>query len=89
MLGGYDGQSPSASVFRTTDGRSFTTVATLPTAVRYTAVAALGGRIYAFGGELATGADTTRIQEYDTGDRSASVAGHLAQGRSPTPRRWC
>lgn len=80
VLGGYDGQRPSASVFRTTDGRSFTTAARLPTAVRYTAAAALGSRIYAFGGELSTGGDTDRIQEYDTATGRASVIGHLAQG---------
>jgi N-acetylneuraminic acid mutarotase len=77
VLGGYDGQRPSESVFRTSDGRSFTTVARLPTAVRYAAVAALGSRIYAFGGELSTGADTDTIQEYDTGTGRASVVGRL------------
>jgi Kelch motif len=80
VLGGYDGQRPSASVFRTTDGRSFTRAARLPTAVRYTAAAALDSRIYAFGGELSTGGDTDQIQEYDTGTGRASVIGHLAQG---------
>jgi N-acetylneuraminic acid mutarotase len=82
VLGGYDGQRPSASVFRTSDGRSFTTVASLPTAVRYTAVAALGSRIYAFGGELSTGADTDTIQEYDTGTGRASVVGRLPEAVS-------
>jgi hypothetical protein len=77
VLGGYDGNQPIASVFRTSDGRSFTTVASLPTAVRYTAVAALGSRIYAFGGELASGAETDEIQEYDLSTGRASIAGHL------------
>jgi N-acetylneuraminic acid mutarotase len=82
VLGGYDGQQPSASVFRTIDGQSFTTVARLPTAVRYTAAAAIGNRIYAFGGELATGGDTDQIQEYDIGTGQASVAGRLPQSVS-------
>src|SRR5947208_16190445 len=82
VLGGYDGARPLASVFRTTTGRTFTTVARLPTAVRYTAVAALGERIYAFGGELGSGADTDQIQEYDAATGRASVAGHLPQGVS-------
>lgn len=82
VLGGYDGQRPSASVYRTVDGRRFTTAGSLPTAVRYTAVAAIGDRIYAFGGELATGGDTDQIQEYDTGTGRASVAGHLPQAVS-------
>jgi hypothetical protein len=79
VLGGYDGQQPSAAIYRTSDGRSFATVGRLPTAVRYTAAAALSGRIYTFGGELASGADTDTIQEYDTRTGRASVAGHLPQ----------
>jgi hypothetical protein len=82
VLGGYDGHAPVASVFRTTDGRSFTRAAELPTAVRYTAAAAVGDRIYAFGGELATGADTAQIQEYDTDTGRASIAGRLPQSVS-------
>jgi hypothetical protein len=80
VLGGYDGQGAVASVFRTTDGRSFTRVAQLPTPVRYTAAAAIGNRVYAFGGELSTGANTPQIQEYDTGTGRTSVIGHLPQG---------
>ncbi len=80
VLGGYDGQRPVASVFRTTDGRSFARVAELPTAVRYTAAAAIGNRVYAFGGELFTGANTAQIQEYDTGTGRTSVIGHLPEG---------
>jgi Kelch motif len=79
VLGGYDGRQASAAVYRTSDGTSFTTVARLPTAVRYTAVAPLGTRIYAFGGELSTGADTNTIQELDTATGRASVAGHLSE----------
>jgi Kelch motif protein len=79
LLGGYDGQSPSASVFQTVDGRSFTRVARLPTPIRYTAVATSGDKIYAFGGELANGQDTSDIQEYDIGTERAVVAGQLPQ----------
>ena len=42
LVGGYDGQTPVASVLRTTDGRGFTKVGRLPTSVRYTTVAAIG-----------------------------------------------
>jgi len=80
VLGGYDGQRPVASVYRTADGRSFTRVAELQTAVRYTAAAALDGRIYTFGGELGSGADTDEIQEYDAATGRASVVGRLPQG---------
>jgi hypothetical protein len=82
VLGGYDGQTPIASVLRTTDGRSFTNAGSIATGVRYAAVAALGQRIYAFGGELGTGADTSVIQEYDTATGHAQVVGHLPQAVS-------
>jgi hypothetical protein len=82
VLGGFDGQQPSAAVYRTSDGRSFTTAGRLPTAVRYAAVVALGDRIYAFGGELASGTDTDTVQEYDTATGRASVAGHLPESVS-------
>jgi hypothetical protein len=80
VVGGYDGQGPVASVLRTTDGRSFARVAELPTAVRYTAAAAIGNRVYAFGGELSAGANTAQIQEYDAGTGRTSVIGHLPEG---------
>jgi N-acetylneuraminic acid mutarotase len=79
VLGGFDGQSPVDSVLRTTDGSSLKAVATLPTGVRYTAVAAVDGRIYAFGGELGTGTDTSEIQEYDPASGRTRVAGRLPQ----------
>jgi Kelch motif protein len=79
ILGGYDGKSPSASVFQTLDGRNFTRVARLPTPIRYTAMATLSDKVYAFGGELANGQDTNDIQEYDIGTEKAVVAGHLPQ----------
>jgi hypothetical protein len=77
VLGGYDGQTPSGSVLQTTDGRTFTRVARLPTPVRYGAAATLGDKIYVFGGELGDGSETTDIQEYDIATERAVVAGHL------------
>ena len=50
VLGGDDGNKPIDSVLATANGSSFTQVAKLPVPARYLAVAALGGRIYAFGG---------------------------------------
>src|SRR6516165_6062279 len=55
VVGGYDGSRPDAAVLATTEARTFTTVADLPVPVRYPAVAALDGLIYAFGGQAITG----------------------------------
>jgi hypothetical protein len=43
-------------VLATTNGHTFMAVARLPVPVRYPAVAALGGQIFVFGGQAATGA---------------------------------
>src|SRR5207237_892922 len=53
LVGGYDGTNGTRDVLATTDGRAFRTVAVLPTAVRYPAVAAVDNTIYVFGGEWA------------------------------------
>jgi Kelch motif protein/putative pyrroloquinoline-quinone binding quinoprotein len=82
VLGGYDGAKPIASVLQTTTGRSFSQVASLPAPARYMAVAALDGKIYALGGETASGAATNAIQEVDPGTRTARVIGRLPQALS-------
>jgi hypothetical protein len=82
VVGGYDGRVASGGVLQTADGRRITTVARLPAPVRYTALAAIGGKIYAFGGELGTGADTDLIQEYDLTSGRTKVAGHLPEPTS-------
>jgi len=82
VLGGYDGAKPIASVLQTTTGKSFSQVATLPAPARYIATTALGGRIYAFGGETASGAPSDAIQEIDPGARTARIIGHLPQALS-------
>jgi hypothetical protein len=82
LLGGYDGRVPLATVLRSSDGRSFEQVATLPVPARYVAAAALGGRIYAFGGETASGAPTDAIREVDPRGGAARVVGHLPEAVS-------
>jgi hypothetical protein len=77
LLGGYDGSEPIADVLRTTDGSRFTTICRLPVPFRYAATVALGTKIFTFGGELASGADSDAIQEIDTQARTARVIGHL------------
>jgi outer membrane protein assembly factor BamB len=57
IVGGYDGTNPDRDVLATTDGHSFSAVASLKKPVRYPAVAALHGLIYVFGGQAIIGAD--------------------------------
>ncbi len=77
VIGGYDGRAPSPDVLRTSDGRSFTTVAHLPVPVRYPAVATAGDTIYAFGGETASGHPTDAIQAIRVSTGQVSVVGRL------------
>jgi hypothetical protein len=79
LVGGYDGSSWDAGVLATSDGTRFTVAARLPVPVRYAAVAALGSRIWVFGGQTTSGI-TDVIQQIDTATGRASVAGRL-----PTP----
>jgi outer membrane protein assembly factor BamB len=81
VAGGYDGTRPDPQVLATSDGRHFRAVAALPVPVRYPAVAALGGKIYVFGGQAVTGPQAGKpvdtIQVVDPGRRTASITGHL------------
>jgi len=79
LLGGYDGSSYDPSVLATSNGRRFTVAARLPVPVRYPAVAALGSRIWVFGGQTPSGI-TNAIQQVDTATGRATVTGRL-----PTP----
>ena len=83
VVGGYNGSQPDAAVLATTNGRKFTTAATLRVPVRYPAVAALGGLIYVFGGQAVTGAHAgapvDTIQAIDPARHTARVIGHLPE----------
>ena len=83
IVGGFDGSKPDASVVATTNGQTYRIIATLPVPVRYAAVAALGGRIYAFGGEAVTGphagTPVNVIQVVDPARRTASIVGNLPE----------
>jgi hypothetical protein len=57
IVGGYDGSHADDQVLATVDGKTFTSVGALPVPVRYSAVAALGGQIYVFGGIAVGGAN--------------------------------
>jgi hypothetical protein len=49
LVGGFNGVGPQSEVWATRDGRSFRRVAQLSQAVRYPAVAGLGGAVYVSG----------------------------------------
>lgn len=77
VLGGYDGTTPDPAILSTTNGESFSQVGDLPVPARYLATAALGNRIFTFGGETANGGATDAIQEVDPASGHARVVGHL------------
>ncbi len=80
LVGGYDGTNAALAVLATSDGVQFRTVAQLPVGVRYPALAALGDKMFVFGGEL-NGSESTAVQEIDVRAGSARVIGEL-----PSPR---
>jgi len=81
VIGGYDGTRGDPAVLATTDGKTYSTVATLPVAVRYPAVAALGTTIYVFGGQAvgAHAGPVTDVQAIDLVSRQARVVAHLPE----------
>jgi hypothetical protein len=83
LVGGDDGTSTDPQVVATTDGRNFDTVASIPDPVRFAAVAALGKRLYIFGGQTMTAngpsAPVDTIQMVDTASHRARIVGHLPE----------
>ncbi len=83
VVGGYDGTRPDAQVLATSDGRQFRSVAALRVPVRYPAVAALGGKIFVFGGQAVTGPragqPVNTIQVVDPARHTAGITGHLPE----------
>jgi hypothetical protein len=81
VVGGYDGATYLPGVLATNDGTHFTSVANLPVPVRYPAVVSDAGKIYAFGGQIAspgaTVVATNDIQMIDPATHKAVVVGHL------------
>ena len=77
LVGGYDGSAMSAEVVASTDGRRYRPVVALRVPVRYPALAALGSRIYVFGGQTANGRPSGVVQVVDPTTRTSSVVGRL------------
>ena len=76
LVGGYDGASWTGTVLSTTNGRTFTKVATLPVPVRYAAVAGAGKRIWVFGG-LTPAGNSRAIQRVNLATGTTAIVGHL------------
>jgi hypothetical protein len=76
LLGGCGAGRFPAEVAGTRDGRHFRTVARLPVPACYAAAAAIGNRVWLFGGRTAAG-PTDVIQQVDLASGTAHVIGHL------------
>jgi hypothetical protein len=76
ILGGGANGRTDRKVLSTVDGVHVNVIATLPTGVRYAAVAQLDGLVYVFGGSSDAG-DISTIQVVDPVAGTARVLGHL------------
>jgi len=83
LVGGDSGAAPEPGVLATADGQHFDVVASLPVPVRFPAVAAVGNRLYVFGGLAAAGPDAGRpvdtIQVVDLKTHKVSDSWHLPE----------
>ncbi|MGA2522019.1 MAG: hypothetical protein ABSG81_14525 [Acidimicrobiales bacterium] len=83
VVGGSDGTTPEPAVLATTNGRVFTTVATLAQPVSFPGLAAVGGKLYVFGGKALTGSGTGHpvgaVQVVDPGAGTARLGGLLPE----------
>jgi Kelch motif len=81
IVGGYNGNTESGTILRSTDGTHFTEFATLPITVRYPAVAVRGATIWVMGGEH-HGKPVALIQGIDTNSGRVTRLGALPQALS-------
>ncbi len=81
LVGGYDGAALSSSVLMSTDGTTFTSVASMPVPVRYPAIAALGDTIWVFGGQNASGPSDV-IQRIDVRTGHSRIVARLPSALS-------
>lgn len=83
VVGGYDDTDITAGVLTSTDGVSYTEVGQLVTPVRYPAVAALDGKVYAFGGKTRTpdgnDSQTADIQRIDPATGVVTLVGQFPE----------
>ncbi len=79
VVGGYSGTAMDPAVLATSDGVHLRSVANLAVPVRYPALAALGGRIYVFGGSTLSGTPVSTVQVVDPANGSSRVIGQLPE----------
>jgi outer membrane protein assembly factor BamB len=77
LIGGYAGSAMDGEVLATRAGGSYLPVARLAVPVRYPAAAAIGGRIYVFGGETVGGRPVTAVQVLLPRAHVSRVVAHL------------
>jgi len=81
LLGGDDGSRADAQILSTSDGKHFTTLASLPVPVGDAGAATVDGKVYVFGGEADEGKDRGKpvddVQMFDPATDTATVVGHL------------
>jgi len=83
VVGGYDDTSITAGVLTSKDGVNFSEIGQLVTPVRYPAVAALDGKVYAFGGKTRTlngnDSQTADIQRIDPATGDVTLVGQFPE----------
>ncbi|GEM_PF-42606 len=77
VVGGYTGTAWLRTIVAWAPGTAPHVVGQMPTALRYPAVAAAGGRIVIAGGTTPDGAATSLVQAFDPSTGKVSVVGHL------------
>ncbi len=82
LLGGYTGGGFSPTVLGTSDGVTFSTVATLPVPVRYPALLATATALWLVGGVLANGTGSDAVQRVDLATGTAVVVARLPRALS-------
>lgn len=83
LLGGYNGTTMQTPILATTDGTTFRVVGQLQVGVRYAAVAAADGYVWAVGGHVgrsvSASGQTDVIQRFDPRTGTTTVVGHLPE----------
>lgn len=77
VVGGYDGSRARAEVLATINGKAFRSVATLPTGLRYAAVASSGSELIVAGGQTQSAGASRSVYVVDTTSGSVRRLGQV------------